>query len=134
MANNEEIYQYLTGTTDNGSAINFDVETPAKNWGEKFEDIIYPVQLEFQVIYGHNVQIFIAYDGGQFKPISKTASFGINRITLDVDTQTGDYPRCQFMQVAFREISQSKLVIANFAVLYYLSSEVEELRDKRSNG
>lgn len=124
----DEIYKYLNGLDDNGSAISFGAESHEKSFGANFEDILQIAQIEIEIIKGNNVGVWGAFDGGQFRPLG-FAKRGINRITVDVDPGTDDYPRCQKLTLALREMSKSALAIGTLAVLYYETKEEESFRD-----
>lgn len=124
---NEEAFQYLTGTTDNGNAINFNVETGGKTLAAVFERIVQPVEVNIEVKQGHNIEVYIAYDSGKFSPIGR-ATRGINRIAIDTDVKDDNYPRCQTMRLAFREFSKAQLILGRVSVLYYELGDVEDQR------
>lgn len=128
MANNEEIYEFLNGLDDAGNAINFTLEQNDGSLGAAFESIIYPVEVSLNVKEGHDIQVFISLDGGVPFPVG-IAKRGLNRLPIDVNPRTDDYARCRLIKVVLREFSKSKVVIANLAIQYYLSSDVEEYRE-----
>lgn len=128
MAQTNEIYQYLTGNDDDGNAINFDVETHQKSWGADFEKIIEVVQVEVEIIQGNNVGFWFQLDNGKWKQ-GGTVKRGFNRVNIDVDVNTGDFPRCRVMRIGFREMSKLKLVIGTVAIRYY---ETEDEEDERA--
>lgn len=125
---NEEIFQYLTGNTDDSSAIGFNIETGNRSIAAYFEQIVQPVEIELEVKKGHNIEVYISIDNENFKPVGK-AQRGINRITLATNVQTDDFLRCQVIKLALRETSKAECVIGRCAILYYELSDVEELRD-----
>lgn len=128
MAATNEIYQYLSSNADDGNAINFNVETHQKSWGADFEKIIEIVQIEVEIIQGNNVGVWYQLDNGPWRQ-KGTVKRGFNRVNIDVDSDTGDFPRCRIMRIGFREISQSKLTIGTVAVRYYETEDEEEERD-----
>lgn len=128
MANNEEIYQYLTGLDDSGNSISCVVETADGSLGVAFESIVYPVEVMLNIQEGRNIQVFIGLDGHTLVPIG-VANKGLNRIPIDIDPNGQQIARCRVMHIALKEFSKSKVSLANAAIRYYLSSEVEETRD-----
>lgn len=124
MAKDQEIYEYLSGTTDDGNGINFNVETKHGILGTNFEDVIYPVELLVEVEEGNNIAMSISLDGGTFFPVGIVRR-GFNRLPIDIDKKTGDFPRCRQIAIAYREMSEAKVIIARLAINYYEANEVE---------
>ena len=125
---NEEIFQYLMGLTDDGNSISCAVESNDGSLGVAFESIVYPVEVMLNIPEGHDIQVFIGLDGHSLISIG-TAKKGLNRIPIDIDPKGDQIARCRLMKIALKEFSKSKVTIANAAIRYYLSSEVEEQRD-----
>ena len=125
MAKNQEIYEYLIGSDDDGSSININVESKQTSLGANFEDVIYPAELIVEIESGNNIQMMISYDNAPYRDIGRTVKKGINRIALDIDPETGDFPRCQQLRIAYREFSQSPVIIGRLAMLYYDSEEIQ---------
>ena len=48
---------------------------------------------------------------------------------IDVNPKTDDYARCRLFRLVIREFSSSRVSIANVAIKYYLSEEVEEFHE-----
>ena len=124
-AKNNEIYEFLSGLDDNGSAISLNVETKQGSLDTSFETIINPVELIIEVIAGNGISIMVAYDDGPFKTVG-VVNKGCTRLTLDVDPATGDFPRCRQITIAYREFSESTCVLGRLAILYYETEESEE--------
>jgi len=127
MPNQYEIFQYLSGSSDAGSAINFTVETTDSSLGMNFETLIMPVEISFNVKVGSNIGVFIGLDGATPIQIG-TAKKGLNRIDVDISPRDENFARCRSLKISFREFSKSKAVIANVAVKFYATEEVESWR------
>lgn len=124
MAKDQEIYEYLTGTDDDGNSINLNIESKQTSLGANFEDIIYPAELIVEIESGSNIQMMISYDNGPYRDVG-IVSKGVNRLALDIDPGKGDFPRCHQLRIAYREFSKSAVIFGRVAMLYYDSEEVE---------
>lgn len=124
MAKDQEIYEYLVGNSDDGSGINFNVETKHGVLSTNFENIIYPVELIVEVEEGNNIQMAISLDGGIFRPVG-TVRRGFTRLPIDLDVSNGDVPRCRQIAIAYREMSEARVIIGRLAINYYEANEVE---------
>jgi hypothetical protein len=124
MAQNEEVFKFLDGTTDNGASISFNVETKQDHYSANFERIINPVELIVEIETGNNVIMMISYDGGTYKTIDKVSS-GCHRLSLDID-EKGVFPRCREISIAYREMSGSAVRIGQLAVNYYETEEQDQ--------
>lgn len=124
MAKDQEIYQYLVGTTDDGDSINFNVETKHGVLDTNFENIIYPVELIVEVEEGNNIQMMIALDNGPYFSVGRVKR-GIQRLPIDLNVGTGEVPRCRQISIAYREMSESRVIIGRLAINYYVANEVE---------
>lgn len=122
----KEINQYLTGNTDNGKAINMNAESPNRNIAALFEHKIMPVEIDVEVKLGNNIGLFISYDNDVYKQIGRL-NRGINRISIDTDPESGDYPRCNSLRLAFRDFSKLKTIISTTAILYYELEDFENV-------
>lgn len=121
-----EVYEFFTGLTDNGNPINMNVEGNNMQI-VTFNAIFEPRILQMEVKEGSNVQLFVAYDDGAFKPAG-VAKRGYTKITLDVDPMTDAFPRCRLMKVAWREYSSNRCTISRMAVLGYEVPDEEDYR------
>jgi hypothetical protein len=118
-----EIFQFLTGTDDNGNAINFNVETRRNNISIYFEHIVNPAEILIDVEAGSNITIMVAYDNGPFETLGKVDA-GMSRLAFDIDPKTGDFPRCRELSIAIREMSKQAVRINQLAMSFYDTDEV----------
>ncbi|MCK9369478.1 hypothetical protein M0R04_06060 [Candidatus Dojkabacteria bacterium] len=128
----EEIYKYLYGKTDDSASISMNVETGEKTLGATFESIINPVAIVVEIKEGNDVQMMASFDGGIFHPIG-IARKGINTLALDINPETGAFPRCREINISYKEFSQSACILGRLAVLYYDTDEVDSVSDEDFN-
>lgn len=125
MAREHEVFQYLVGATDDGSAINMRYDSNDFPLKTDFDRIIYPVELLVEIQQGHDVQLMVSYDGKPFIPVGY-ANKGLTRIALDIDKEDGNFPRCRTIAISYREFSSSKIIFSRLALLYYETEEIED--------
>jgi len=135
MIGNDEssalVLEYLSGTTDNGSAIPFRVDFLLPPLSGKFEKISHPVEIAVETLRGVGVKVFTSLDGGNWYSCNKEANKGVSIIKIhgkstDFDTP----PTCRRLGISFRKDSSQKTVLAGFSI--YSTPTNHEVNDKES--
>jgi hypothetical protein len=123
------IYEFLSGETDNGTVIPFRMDTEEINFGGEIESLFSLRKIILEVERGTNIHIFLSLDGGAWYELKTTATKGANTIAITAkDDNNSAPPRCRRVRISMRHNEKQLCKISRLALEYSSSIEEEENR------
>jgi hypothetical protein len=122
------IYEFLNGTSDNGSAIPFSITTSDLTLNREFERISYPKQFIVEVEAGNNVKPFVSIDHAQFYELGLSASKGCAVVPVTPREPNDKYARGRKIKLCLKEMSTTPCKVTRLSLIYTDSAEQEVQR------
>ena len=125
-----DVYEFLSGTSDNGDEIPLELTTSPITLSSTFETIVYPKEVILELERGSGVKCFISLDGGAFREIKGEAVKGLTILKITSPRENEEYARCRNITLSIREFSKSLCKLSRIAINFTDTLEQEVKRNQ----
>jgi len=126
---NYPVMEFLSGETDDGSAIPMRIDSDTITLSKEFEKICYPEEIIVESERGSGIKCFVSLDGDDFYEIEGESEKGCTILKVNNrDEERSEPPRCRRIKLSFRHFDKQLCKISRVAIKYKMSLEEESIK------
>lgn len=126
--NNFKVYEFLSGTTDDGAEIPFSIESSFITMNKQFDRISYPREFIIETEAGNTIKPFVSIDGGQKYELGSSAQKGCAIVPVTPKEPENQYARGRKIKLALKEFSKGSVKISRCSLIFSDTAEQEDQR------
>lgn len=127
--NNYEVFEFLSGETDNSRDVIMRMDTDHITLGKAFEKICYPQEIIIELDRGNGVACFVSLDEGPMYELEGQAQKGCTILKVNnIDNSQNSPPRCRRIKLSLRNIGKTIPKFYRVAITYTVSAEEENYK------